>query len=190
MWGRGVVAYVLGGGIRTVIEQYSTSREAMRGPVVDAAFMIVGDVLTVKVASVAVVIECFSGNVRHVAESIPLGAGLGVHDIEVVVGNVSMQRLNFVLKLLAAEGGLQGNVERKVQACHLAGLDFGGGGFDAGGGEEVEATNVIVGSPDPGCILRGAGDAWEVLAERKGGGVGVEGDGGCCFAHDAVFDLG
>ena len=151
--------------------------------------MVIGHAFAVEIAGFSAVVEGLSGDVRHVAEAIPLCAGLRVHGVEVVVGYVFVQGFDGVLECFAAEGWLEWDVEREVETGHFAGLDLCCGGFDAGWGEEVEAADVVVFAPDPGCVFGGAGDAWEVFAGGKGGGVGVEGNGGGGFAHDCFFDL-
>jgi hypothetical protein len=45
------------------------------------------------------------------AESVPLRSALRIHVVEVVVGDVLVEHLDFVLEDFAAEGGLLGAVE-------------------------------------------------------------------------------
>ena len=187
--GGGVVADGLRGGVAAVVEEDGAAGESVGGPVMDAALVVVHNALTMEVGCMAVVVECLRGNVSHVSETIPLRAGLGVHDVDIIVSNGRVKGFDLVLEYLAAESWLQRNIQGEVKAGHLAGPDLGGGSLHTRGCEEVETADVVVGAPDPGCIFRGARNAWEVLAEREGGGVRVEWDGGCCLAHDAVLYL-
>lgn len=98
-----VVGDAFGLGVAAVVEQDGAAGEAVRGPVVDAAFVVVGDALAVEVAGLAAVVEGLRGHVGHVPEAVPLGAGLRVHGVEIVVGDGGVEGFDGVLKGLAAE---------------------------------------------------------------------------------------
>ena len=104
--GGGVVGDGLGSGVAAVVEEDGAAGEAVAGPVVDAAFVVVHDAFAVEVGGVAVVVEGLGGDVSHVSEAIPLRAGLGVHGVGVVVGNGGMERFDLVLEDLAAKSWL------------------------------------------------------------------------------------
>ena len=156
----GVVGDGLAGGVGAVVEEDAAAGEAVAGPVVDAAFVVVGDAFAVEVGGPAAVVEGFCGDVCHVSESVPLSAGLGVHGIQIVVCDGRVQRLDRVFELLASERGFEGDVEREVETSHFACLDLAGGSLDPGGCEEVETSHIVVMPPNPRCIFRSTGDTW------------------------------
>ena len=69
-----------------------------------------------------------------------------------------------MLEFLPAECWLFGDVEGEVEARHLACLDLGCCCFDARWGEEVQTTDVVVGSPYPCGVFWSAGESGEVFA--------------------------
>ena len=154
---------------------------------VDAAFVIV--VFAREISGFAVVVEGLRWDVRHVAEAVPLGAALCIQMVDIVIGDTLVKSLDLVLEFLATEGRLKGHIEGEVETGHVASAYLGSSSFDTGRSEEIETANVVIGTPYPGGIIRGAGEAWEVFAGRKGCGVGVEGNSGGLLAHDGVFDL-
>ena len=95
-----------------------------------------------------------------------------------------------MLEFLTAECWLFGDVERQIKAHHFACPDLGCCYLDAGWGEEVQTTDVVVGSPYPGGVFWSAGESREVFAGWERSRVRIPGDGVCMFAHDRCFDLG
>ena len=128
-------------------------------------------------------------------EAVPLCAGLGVEGVDVVVGEGGDEGLDVVLEGLAFEAWDLWFVERKARVClaktlkvgterllqrdDIAVFDVGFCGFcDAGWGQEVNATDLVVGAPDPGgtlwCFVA---EVWELLAGWEGRGVWVPWEG-------------
>lgn len=111
----GVVADALRSGVAAVVEQDGAPGEAVRRPVVDGAFVVVNHAFAVEVAGLAVVVEGLRCHVGHVSESVPLGARLRVHGVQIVVGDGGVEGFDCVLEGFAAEGGLEGDVEGEVE---------------------------------------------------------------------------
>jgi hypothetical protein len=65
----------------------------------------------VDVGARAAVVELPRGDVRDVAEAVPLCAALGVERVEVVVGEAGGQGFDRVVERLAAEAGDFGDVQ-------------------------------------------------------------------------------
>jgi hypothetical protein len=104
----GVVLDTLALGVGSVIEQDPASGDTVLGPVVYAAFEVGG--WACDVGAFGAVVEGCCGRVGEVTEAVPLGPGLGVEVVDVVVGVVFGEGLDLVLKGFAVECWLFGFV--------------------------------------------------------------------------------
>lgn len=101
--------------IPPIIDQNATRTNSMITPVVDGAVMLVLP-RTIDMLRCGAVVELRGGDVRDVAEAVPLRPGLGVQNVEVVVGEGWDKRLDEMLEGFAAEAGNEGLVKREAAA--------------------------------------------------------------------------
>ena len=129
--------------VAPVVDEDTASTDAVVSPVVDGALVFVL-AWTVDVVACCAVIELGGGNVRNVAETIPLGSGLSVQGIDIIIGHAWVQRLDVVAEWLATETWDEWLVEWKVQGDNVTVLNVLRSRLDARWGEEVEATELLI----------------------------------------------
>lgn len=162
-------------GIGPVVEQDAAAGNTVLGPVVHGALVRVGFGAH-KVFARSTVVEEAGGKVGAVAQTVKLGARLGVQSVDVIVDAVRAERLDGVGKGLAVEDGWIGQGWGHVHGDDVACLYGGCGGGDAGWSEQIDAAQLVIGAPDPSCIFGCIGRFGELFAGGKSGVVGVPGE--------------
>ena len=108
--GEGIEGYTIFLRIGLPVEQDAAPGYAVLAPVMLGAFQV--RVRADKVRALGVVVEEVGGDVADMAESIPLGAALGIEGVGVIVGHVLVENLDVVLEGFAPKTGRGRLVQR------------------------------------------------------------------------------
>lgn len=126
--------------VASVVEQDAATSDAVLCPVVDGALVVCGGAgyicaFGLEMSSATemlyerensgfgkpyAVVKASTGNMRKVSEAIPLGSGLRVHGVQVIICNPFVESFDLVLEYFATECWLTWHVEGKTEADMLA----------------------------------------------------------------------